>query len=147
MTPDDVVVAERTITRLLLRYAQAVDRRDYDSIAECYWPEAIDEHATFRGTAVEYVAWLRLVLPPIAVSTHQFTNMLVDVHSADHASSETYCLNVNVFPGVDGAPDLLTTTMLRYLDRFACREGVWRISDRRVVTDWSRSETPPPMLR
>jgi hypothetical protein len=96
---------------------------------------------------VEYVAWLREVLPAVAVSTHQFTNILVDVHSATEASSETYCLNVSVFAGADGAPDRLSTAHLRYLDRFALRAGEWRISDRRVVTDWSRSETPPPMVR
>jgi hypothetical protein len=143
----DETTVERIITKLLLRYAHAVDRRQYDAIAGCYWPDAIDQHATFHGNAIDYVAWLREVLPPIAVSTHQFTNILVDVHSLTEASSETYCLNVNVFRSNDDTPDRLTTSLLRYLDRFACRDGEWRISDRRVVTDWSRSETPPPMVR
>lgn len=143
----DEAAIERLITKLLLRYAHSVDRRDYDAIARCYWPDAIDEHATFHGNAVEYVAWLREVLPPVAVSTHQFTNILVDVHSATEVSSETYCLNVSVFRSSDDSPDRLTTVLLRYIDRFACRDGEWRIIDRRVVTDWSRSETPPPMVR
>lgn len=147
MNESDEVAIERTITRLLLRYAHAVDRRDYDAVAGCYWPDAIDEHATFRGNAVDYVAWLREVLPAVAVSTHQFTNILVDVESATTASSETYCLNVSVFASVDDSPDRLSTALLRYLDRFECRDGEWRISDRKVVTDWSRSETPPPMIR
>lgn len=147
MTAVDESVIERVITKLLLRYAHAVDRRDYDAVARCYWPDAIDEHATFRGNAVDYVAWLRDVLPAVAVSTHQFTNILIDVHSPTDASSETYCLNVSVFCGTEGEPDRLSTAHLRYLDRFECRNGDWRISDRRVVTDWSRSETPPPMVR
>ena len=143
----DEAAIERLINRLLLRYAHAVDRRDYDAIAGCYWPDAIDEHATFHGNAVDYVAWLREVLPPVAVSTHQFTNILIDVGSATQASSESYCLNVSVFRSSDDSPDRLMTSMLRYLDRFEQRHGEWRISDRRVVTDWSRSETPPPMVR
>jgi hypothetical protein len=143
----DEAAIERQITKLLLRYAHAVDRRDYDAIARCYWPDATDEHATFQGNAIEYVAWLREVLPALAVSTHQFTNMLVDVQSHTQASSETYCLNVSVFASDDDSPDRLTTALLRYLDRFERRDGEWRISERRVVTDWSRSETPPPMVR
>jgi hypothetical protein len=143
----DEAAIERQITKLLLRYAHAVDRRDYDAIARCYWPDATDEHATFQGNAIDYVAWLREVLPALAVSTHQFTNMLVDVESQNAASSETYCLNVSVFASADDSPDRLTTAMLRYLDRFERRDGEWRISERRVVTDWSRSETPPPMVR
>ncbi len=147
MSDYDEPFIEREITRLLLRYAHAVDRRDYDAVAGCYWPDAVDEHATFRGNAVDYVAWLREVLPAVAVSTHQFTNILVDVESATEASSETYCLNVSVFASADDSPDRLSTAHLRYLDRFECRDGAWRISDRKVVTDWSRSETPPPMIR
>jgi hypothetical protein len=143
----DEAAIERLITKLLLRYAHAVDRRDYDAIAGCYWPDATDEHATFTGNAVDYVAWLREVLPALAVSTHQFTNMLIDVRSSTDASSETYCLNVSVFASSDDSPDRLTTALLRYLDRFECREGEWRIIERHVVTDWSRSETPPPMVR
>jgi ketosteroid isomerase-like protein len=143
----DEVAIERIVERLLLRYAHAVDRRDYDAIAGCYWPDAVDEHDSFQGPAPDYVAWLREVLPPIAVSTHQFTNILVDVASDSQASSETYCLNVNVFTSADGSPDTLTTTLLRYLDRFSCRDGEWRIIHRRVVTDWTRAETPPPMRR
>lgn len=139
---------ERELTRLLLRYAHCVDRRDFDGIGACYWPDAIDEHATFHGDALAYVRWLREVLPPIAVSSHQFTNILVDVHTPDDATSETYCLNVNVFaaPAADGR-ERQTTALLRYLDRFERRAGEWRIAHRRVITDWSREELVRPMVR
>ena len=142
MSPDDAAAIERILTRLLLRYAHAVDRRDYDAIARCYWNDARDEHGSFQGDAVAYVAWLREVLPNVAVSSHQFTNILVDVESPGVATSETYCLNVNVFAGRDGAVDTQTTSLLRYLDRFERRNGEWRIARRCVVTDWSRTDPP-----
>ena len=148
MSSDPGPEIERTIVRLLHRYAHCVDRRDYDGIAACYWPDAIDEHATFCGDAVAYVAWLREVLPPISVSSHQFTNILVDTVSEHLVTSETYCLNVNVFAATDASPaPRHTTALLRYLDRFECRGDEWRIAGRRVVTDWSREEHVTPMVR
>ena len=45
MSAVDESVIERVITKLLLRYAHAVDRRDYDAVARCYWPDAIAESA------------------------------------------------------------------------------------------------------
>lgn len=152
MNTEDVAAIERLITRLLLRYAHAVDRRDYEAVARCYWDDAHDEHGSFDGDALAYVAWLRVVLPKVSVSSHQFTNILVDVSACDAATSETYCLNVSVFANrggeaSEGESQRQTTALLRYLDRFQCRDGEWRIADRRVVTDWSRVEMTTPMVR
>ena len=143
IAPENQTAAiEREITRVLLRYARSVDRRDFDGIAACYWPDAIDDHGSFHGDAVAYVAWLRKVMPNVAVSSHQFTNILVDVESATTASSETYCLNVNVFAATAERPERHSSSHLRYLDRFEKREDSWRISGRRCVTDWIRTENP-----
>ena len=133
---------ERHVTRVLVRYAHAVDARDYEAVAACYWPDAHDEHADFSGDAVAYVAWLREVLPPITTLTHQFTNVLVEVHSAASATSSSYCTNTLVFSGAPGEPDTHTTSCLRYTDRFEQRNGEWRIIERRVRTDWFRVEAP-----
>lgn len=139
---------ERAVTRVLVRYAHAVDRRDYEGVAACYWPDATDRHATFEGDAVAYVAWLREVLPAIEVSTHQFANILVEPESATSARSETYCTNVLVHPGVDDeGRQRHTTAHLRYLDRYEARDGEWRIIAREVVTDWSRDERVLPFVR
>ncbi len=32
------------ITEVLYRYARAVDRKDFDRVADCYFPDAIDNH-------------------------------------------------------------------------------------------------------
>lgn len=140
-------LVERAVSRVLLRYAQAVDRRDFEGIAACYWPDAIDDHGSFHGDAVAYVEWLRKVMPNVAVSSHQFTNVLVDVESPTSARSETYCLNTNVFAARGDRPETHTSSLLRYLDRFEQREGEWRIAARRVVTDWLRTENPTSTSR
>jgi hypothetical protein len=135
----DLVLAEREITRVLYRYAQGVDRRNFDQIASCYWDDGSDNRVD--GSIDEYVAWLREVLPNVATSTHQYTNVLIDVDvPAGTAHSEAYCLNVSVFadPAAHGAARL--TTVLRYLDEWRRRDGEWRILTRVVVRDWARED-------
>jgi hypothetical protein len=140
--PDvDVLLAERAITRVIHRYAQGVDRRRYPDVRACYWDDGYDEHEAFAGTVPEYCAWLAEVLPKVDTSTHQFTNVLIDVDlDADRATSESYCLNVSVWgPQPDGTARFLTSG-LRYLDEWQCRDGEWRIFNRRCVADWRRVE-------
>jgi hypothetical protein len=132
----EVVLAEREITRMLYRYAQGVDRRIFDQIAACYWPDGSDNRV--EGSIGDYIAWLREVLPNVATSTHQYTNVLIDVDLASGtARSEAYCLNASVFadPAAQGAARL--TTVLRYLDEWQRRDDEWRIFARVVVRDWA----------
>ena len=131
-----LVLAERAITRVLNRYAQGVDRRVFEQIAACYWADGSDTRVD--GSIADYVAWLREVLPNVATSTHQYTNVLIDVDlAAGAANSEAYCLNMSVFadPVAQGRDRL--TTCLRYLDQWRCRDGEWRILRRVVVRDWA----------
>ena len=135
----DLVFAEREITRVLYRYAQGVDRRVFDQIESCYWPDGSDNRVS--GSVADYIAWLREVLPNVATSTHQYTNVLIDVDlPAGIASSEAYCFNASVFadPAAQGAARL--TTVLRYLDEWQCRDGEWRIFTRVVVRDWAHED-------
>jgi hypothetical protein len=135
----DHLLAEREITRVLYRYAQGVDRRRFEQIESCYWPDGRDNRVD--GSIGDYVAWLREVLPNVATSTHQYTNVLIDVDLASGtAESEAYCLNASVFadPAAHGAARL--TTVLRYLDEWHRRDGEWRILTRVVVRDWAYEE-------
>ncbi|HEV8295841.1 MAG TPA: nuclear transport factor 2 family protein [Acidimicrobiales bacterium] len=137
----DVLLAERAITRVLHQYAHAVDRRLYPQIRACYWDDGYDDHTSFSGTVPDYCAWLEEVLPQVDTSTHQFTNVLIDVDlAAGRATSEAYCLNVTVWgPRADGTARHLTSA-LRYLDSWARRGDEWRILNRRCVSDWRRVE-------
>jgi hypothetical protein len=131
-----LVLAERAITRVLNRYAQGVDRRVFEQIAACYWADGSDNRV--EGSIVDYVAWLREVLPNVSTSTHQYTNLLIDVDlEAGNASSEAYCLNMSVFADAAAQGRARLTTCLRYLDQWRCRDGEWRILHRVVVRDWA----------
>ena len=132
----ELVLAERAITRVLNRYAQGVDRRVFEQVAACYWADGSDNRV--EGSIADYVAWLREVLPNVATSTHQYTNVLIDVDlAAGIANSEAYCLNVSVFADAVAQGRTRLTTCLRYLDQWRCRDGEWRILRRVVVRDWA----------
>jgi len=134
-----MIEAERAITRVLNRYAQGVDRRIFEQIEDCYWPDGYDEHGGFSGTVPDYISWLRQVLPNVSVSSHQWTNVTIDADlGTGAAATEAYCLNVNVM-ATD--PPQHMTSLLRYLDRWERRHGEWRIVHRKVVKDWTRLES------
>ena len=135
----DRVTAEADITRLLHRYAHAVDRGDLDTVRSCYWDDGRDTHPEFSGTADEYVAWLRQVLPGVQRMTHQMTTVLVDVDAdAGQATSLAYCLNMLIT-----AESRHTLQALRYTDHLARRGGEWRVLDRVVDRQWRLADLPP----
>lgn len=139
---DDAVLdmlAEREITRVLHRYASAVDSKDIDAVAGCYWADGHDTHADFSGSVPEYLEWLSRVLPALGPLTHQFTNITIDIHPGRTvATSEAYCLNVITLAPADGTVRL-ATSCLRYDDDWERREGEWRISTRRCRRLWTQA--------
>lgn len=137
----ELLLAERAITRVLHRYAHTVDRRDFDGVQACYWEDGYDEHEGFAGPVPEYCAWLREVLPRVDTSTHQFTNVLIDVDpSGDAATSEAYCLNATVWGPDERGRARQLLSGLRYLDTWQRRDGEWRILRRQCVADWRRMD-------
>jgi hypothetical protein len=134
----DVVVAEAEITRLLHRYAHSVDQGDLEAVRACYWDDGRDTHPDFAGTADEYVAWLRDVLPGVEKMTHQMTTVLVDLDAdGSQATSVAYCLNMLITAG-----PRQTLQTLRYRDRLARRGGEWRVVDRVVDRQWRLRDLP-----
>jgi len=133
------MLAERAITRVLHRYAQGVDRYRLEQLRSCYWDEAHDSHLPhFSGPVDEYVQWLAEVLPPLASTSHQLTNILIDVDlRSGRAAVESYCLNTLVTRPEGDAPHTRTLQCLRYHDGFERRADEWRILERRVERDWS----------
>ena len=56
---------------------------------------------------------------------------------ASVATGEVYCTASHLRQGDGGATN--TVMFIRYLDRYACIDGSWAISVRRVVVDWTES--------
>ncbi len=125
------------IRNCLMRYARGIDRCDRAVLQSVYWEDAIDNHGTFNGPALEFVDYL---LPRLAKTVYTSTflgNILIDLQG-DFANVETYFL-VRMRVAPDGMD---TVTAGRYLDRMARRGGEWRISVRQLIIDWYQDHRP-----
>lgn len=130
----ETLQAERDIVRLLYDYAAAVDGRDFDGIAACYWDDAFEDHSPgYCGPVAGYIEWLREIMLPGPVLWHQYGNIKVDVaEGADAAHVDSYCQSAATFLGAGGMPAGWLLQGLRYVDVVARRDGAWRFQQRRV---------------
>lgn len=136
----DLLMAERAITRVILAYSRAVDRYDFDALADCYWPEGTDDHGSFKGGAADFVEWNKGALGRFDITNHFLGNMLVDVDLASgRARAETYAVAYHRY--VDSAGQLTDMTAgLRYVDVFERRGEEWRILERVIAYSWRRTD-------
>ena len=127
------LLEREAISDVLKLYCRALDRRDRALLERVYWPDAIDDHATFRGTAAEFIDYA-LAHTAGMVTSHMITNILIDLHGPTAAFSECYFSAYHNFTTPNGRMD--RTVGGRYLDLFENREDEWRIISRVVCVDW-----------
>jgi hypothetical protein len=58
----DVLLAERAIQRVLTTCSRGVDRFDFESVRNCYWPDGTDDHGSFVGGVDEFIAFVEVSL-------------------------------------------------------------------------------------
>ena len=130
----DLVERER-IRDCLARYCHAIDRRDADLIRACYWPEAIDDHATFVGTVDAFIAYAMDSLTAMIHTQHSLGHIMIDL-DGDRAVTQSM-LTAYHRMSIGGEHRDITLGG-RYLDRFEKRDGEWRIIHRVLVADWMK---------
>lgn len=154
------VSARMEIHDALMRYARGMDRWDGDLVESAYFPDAVDTRsyrpALRSPRELAESARTGFGSPP-EPSQHHLTNILIDVDvEAGVADVESYAI---IFHPVAAAPDPgdaateapseMRWIGARYLDRFECRDGEWRIARRVVVADWARADlygAPAPLF-
>lgn len=130
--------AREAIRDVLGRYCRAIDRLDHDLLMSCYHPDAVDEHGFFTTYSAKDFADLAIPGTEAAFerSFYSLGTILIDV-KGDSAVSESYCFSPKVLrePDEEGRKHMRIGGV-RFLDRFECREGQWRIVHRRLVGEW-----------
>jgi hypothetical protein len=126
--------SEREIRSVVARYARGIDRLDMELVRSCYWSDATDVHGTFTGTADGFVAWVEPLLRRHTMTMHHLAGPLIEL-AGDSAAVETYGV---AYHSGEPAGDLRWNYAagFRYADRFARRDGAWRIADRVTVVEW-----------
>ena len=136
-----VVLDRQAIADVVLRYCRGIDRLDLELVRDCYHADATDEHGTFMGTRDEYVDWVAGVLTRFTGTMHVVANQLIELDQGgdgdtDAAHCETYGVAYHWGdPPEDHRRNF--TTGFRYVDRFARRDGTWRIARRVAVREWT----------
>lgn len=119
---------------VLNRYSRAIDRCDMELLKTVYWPDAIDDHAIFVGNPVEFAEFVTPILRDRTKATmHTLSNTTIELEG-DVALTETYVRAYHHMEHNGKKDDVILGG--RYLDRFARRNGEWRVAERTFVLDW-----------
>jgi hypothetical protein len=120
-----VLVARQAITDRLHDYCRAMDQMDHELGYSVWHPDGQAHYdGIFEGTGREFVDWVLASHARMDGTFHQVTNVRVDV-AGERATSEAYHLACNRV----GPNDLVMRGW--YRDSWSCRDGEWRIDERR----------------
>jgi ketosteroid isomerase-like protein len=127
---------ERSIIDVCVRYATAIDDRDWARLHSCFLPDAVGiYHADRRLDGAEaIVETIRTAVTPLSRTQHLVGTFVVDVHG-DEASSSCYLHAQHVRAGVPGGEKYVIAG--RYVDRWARTQDGWRIRERRLDRWWT----------
>ena len=141
-------VADKLAIRdALQRYCRGLDRRDLEMALSAFHDDAQVRHGLFAGSGHD---WVRFVLskpivdrigigdedPALDVvesQQHHLTNQLIELQGL-LAYSETYYVEYTMC--LRGGERYLTSAGGRYVERYECRDGAWKIIERDAVRDW-----------
>ncbi len=119
------------IQDLLVTYADAIDRRDWDALDEVFTADAVIDYTAvggIRGNLAEIKTFLAEGMAWFTSFQHLTATAKVTL-DGDTATGRAICHNPMTLAGADGG----THTMfigIWYVDRFVRTPGGWRIAER-----------------
>ena len=119
---------ERDIERLLLRYASAVDDRDWDMFRDCFTEEVDADYGDIGswGSAGELTEFMVAAHAGFGTSHHMVTNVVVDL-DGDAATSRCH---VHAVLTLLEDPNRWFDTVGSYRDHLVRTPAGWRIAAR-----------------
>lgn len=130
------VEARLQIEDCVKRFARGADRLDRDLIISAFHEDAWDDHGMFAGRPPELADWvIQLHREHFLWTAHYLSNHIAWI-DGDKAGSETHVQGLFRFERDGKLFDMQGYG--RYIDRFECRGGVWKIVHRVCTADWNR---------
>lgn len=126
---------KQALYELVCRYAQAVDQRDWSALSRLFTHDAVLKGPGFSFAGVAAIVDGMHGLGHYSRTQHHVHNHLAEVNEQE-ASAETYCVANHLYEAEDVTRKL--DWGIRYRDRFVCEDGLWRISSRELLLDWSQ---------
>ena len=138
----DALESRAEITEVVIRYCRGIDRCDEAMLRACFHPDARHRHGSFEGASADFCAYALALVRQVEFTHHQLGPVSIEL-DGDVAYVETYFTALHRFgavPPAGGQPHEDRFSGGRYVDRFERRDGVWRIAERRGVSEWMRYE-------
>lgn len=129
--------AIEAIRTCLYRVSRAIDRVDAALLRSAFHPGALIHYGKlYEGEVEGWIASAMAHQSSQSQRQHMIGNILIRV-DGDEAVAESYELDRHKTPMNGEVRDLVLGA--RTLDRFARRDGEWRIVERTKVMDWGRN--------
>ncbi|HKY82389.1 MAG TPA: nuclear transport factor 2 family protein [Sphingobium sp.] len=132
------LLSRREIEDCLFRYMRGQDRLDAALQRSAFHEGATVDYGFFVGSGADFVEFAQKLLADRYVATQHMIGQMHIVVDGGQGHGEIYFLAWHRRTAEAGGDDLLIAG--RYLDRYACRDGAWRIIERREVVDWTRTD-------
>lgn len=150
-TVDDLL-AEQAVRKAVTCYSRGADRCDVDLLKSAFHSDAEVRYGSYDGHYAEFCENVVSGHSAMNYTTHTILNEYYDIDaSTNEGVGEIYVL---AFLSMSQAGDVMAVENYkasesdggfeyivagRYVDRYECREGDWRIVMRQYIIDWSRT--------
>jgi hypothetical protein len=130
------LVDEADVSQVILRYADGLDRREFERVWACFAPDAYVIGSAFSGPLPEYLPQLLEGVRSFGATQHFMGNQLRTV-AGDSAHTETYAVAHHFY---DPAGEQEAIVMgVRYVDDLVrLDDGRWVITRREATSMWMR---------
>jgi SnoaL-like domain len=146
VTEIDVLLAERAIRDVILRFFRGIDRADEKLLRAAFHDGAVFHRPDGETPASQVIdAIVRVAFPGYLSTSHFVTNILIEVRG-DIAFCES-CIFAVEEPAGDAGTGAIDLFCGRCVDRFERRNGAWKIAERTLVHDWAGRTTAAPLNR
>lgn len=129
--------ARRDINAAIQRYMRGQDRLLPELQCTAFHDDAHVDCGLYAGPASGFLDFAQGFLAQMGGSQHLIGQVTIDI-DGDVANGEVYFFAWHRQLDEDGEKDLFVCG--RYVDRYEKRDGEWRISDRRELVDWARTD-------
>ena len=147
MGAEDAALRDRmAVEDLLIRYARAVDARDFELVATCFTADARAQYAgrTLDPGVEGILSYQRQRVVRFRASMHAVCNVSVDL-KGDSAASQCYAVAYLVMQ--DGGDEVVRMRGITYSDTLLHGPRGWRIADRVHREVWmAQLPSVPPSL-
>lgn len=132
------------IRDVLAAYAHGIDRKRWDIFPQIYHEDATFGFGPVQGSWQQAVEQARAIIDPCLATQHQLGQTQFGFENDTVCHTETYFTAMHTipagYPATEVFPDKgkIYSAIIagRYIDRFECRGGEWRIASRNGVYDW-----------